>query len=120
MKRDMDLVREILIEISNGCFELIDGDDKEESIKRNHLIAHHLKIMNQAGLLEVTLELDYTNNYFITKEPEITWEGHDFLDSVLNDNIWQKIKKKIKVEGGAIPFSVLKSLAIKYSEHLFL
>lgn len=111
MKRDMELVRSILLEISEGHFQLVwSPEDNAEGIKKNHLVAYHLKIMVQAGLLEVGVELDQTNNYFLTQDPMLTWIGHDFLDSISNESVWGKAKEVLKSKGleiGNIPFSVV-------------
>src|SRR5690554_1505542 len=117
----MELVRQILLEISEGRFQLEHSQyDDSEGLEANHLIAYHLDIMTQAGLITSETKLDYSNNYMLTKQPVLTWEGNDFLDSIKNEKIWSKIKNKISKEGGDIPFAVLKTLAIKYSEQLFL
>lgn len=112
MKRDMELVRKILIDISMGNFilERFEKDDIK-GMEKNHLIAYHLKIMAQAGLIEVEIKLDYANNYFLTRKPMLTWEGNDYLDAISNDSVWIKTKKSIKEKGlelGNVPFNVLK------------
>ena len=50
----------------------------------------------------------------------MTWEGHDFLDSIKNEKIWKKAKEIIKEKGGSVPFEVLKSLILKVSKEIIL
>lgn len=110
MKRDMDLVRLILLKIeedyvSTALYNIdIDGYDKET-------IAYHCRILYEAGFI-----LDY-DDYYADDELEsfavsaLTWEGHELLEKVRDNSRWANIKSIIK--GKALPFSidVLKSVA---------
>jgi hypothetical protein len=78
MKRDMDLVRKILLEVESWSWAQrndvpkIEGHPDEE-------VSYHVKMMHDVGLIEaVTLsqgqELDW-------RPTCLTWDGHDFLDA---------------------------------------
>lgn len=41
----------------------------------------------------------------------ITWEGHQFLDSVRSDTVWNKSKEKIKETVGSASIQILSALA---------
>ena len=43
----------------------------------------------------------------------LNWTGHEFLDSVRSDKIWRKLLKYAKDKGGALPFELLKTLAVE-------
>lgn len=109
MKRDMELARQLLltIESNNGDEALLlsnDWDRKE--------VAYHLKILDQAGFVENRTRWADNQPYWIYAS--LTWEGHEFLDSVRNDNIWNKTKEGIKTKGlelGSIPIEVIKEFA---------
>ena len=48
----------------------------------------------------------------------LTWEGHEFAESVRNDTLWKNAWGTIKEKGGNITISILKQLlasAIKSS-----
>ncbi|MCR6111768.1 DUF2513 domain-containing protein [Bacillus sp. A301a_S52] len=116
MKRDMELVRNILLKLEEkddfrGSFQYPEAWD---DIK----VAYHLKIMEQAGLVEQ--KVNYADDIPIRMFATITWEGQEFLDSIKNKTVWTKLKNKLKEEGGSLPFHILKSLAVKYSEQHFL
>lgn len=52
----------------------------------------------------------------------LTWDGHEFLDSIRNDNVWIKAKEGIKSKGlelGSVPFSVLKDYATMLIRNMF-
>lgn len=110
MKRDMDLVRKILLEIEKNTGDeplkeiLVDGYQKEE-------IAYQVYLLQQAGLVEAFLS--YVNSqtkpkdYYIYK---MTWAGHDFLDACRDEGRWKKAKQVVAKMGGDVSFDVLKSV----------
>ncbi|MGY3717052.1 DUF2513 domain-containing protein [Sutcliffiella cohnii] len=109
MKRDMDLVRDLLMLIENNSDNgelLIPEDWNREKV------AYHLKILDQAGY--VINNTKWADNKPMWLLASLTWDGHEFLDSIKNDNVWLKTKDGVKKKGlemGSIPFDVLKEYA---------
>lgn len=116
MKRDMELVREILLKTEaypegSGWVDLhIDGPSAE-------IVSYHVKIMAEAGLLEAH-DLSTMGN-FSWKPGALTWHGHEFLDAVRNDTVWKKTRELVKDKGGSVPFEVLQALVIKVAGSFF-
>lgn len=117
MKRDMELVRKLLITIeeSNGheALTLPSDIDKVE-------VAYHLEIMDQAGFVKNNTKWAGNKPYWIIAS--LTWDGHEFLDSVRNESIWNKTKEGIKMKGlelGSIPLEVIKDYATLQIKSLF-
>lgn len=115
MKRDMDLVRNILRAVEekgdlHDCIDLeIAGHSKEE-------VLYHVRLLREAGLLEVA---DLSGLWELHLSPKrLTWSGHDFLDAAKNDTVWNNAKEIVKDKGGSIPFEVLKALLIKLASSL--
>ncbi|MGB2985731.1 MAG: DUF2513 domain-containing protein [Phycisphaerae bacterium] len=109
MKRNMDLVRKILLvleEHEHGFAPKklqIEGHSNEE-------VAFHVHLMGEAGLLEV-----YDDTSFDGTSPEaipahITWNGYEFLDAARSPSIWEAAKQRIVSEGLGLSFEVLKGL----------
>lgn len=115
MNRDTELVRKILLHLESQ-------DDFRNELKmpeENPIsVAYHLKIMEQAGLVEQ--KVHYADDKPMWMHASITWDGQEFLKAIKNENVWSKLIKKIKEEGGNLPFAVITKLALKYSEQLFL
>jgi DNA-binding transcriptional ArsR family regulator len=92
MKRDMDLVREILLAVEavddHSLHELpvIDGYDQQ-------LVGSHIEIMQEAGLIDAMDCRDLSGGYWIPKK--LTWEGHEFLDQIRPTERWSKTKAVI-------------------------
>lgn len=116
MKRDMELIRELLILIENQ-----ENDSKELFLPNSMdkpLAMYQLKILEQAGYL--TNKIYYADNKPMWIYSSLTWNGQEFLDSIKNETVWKKVKQTIVEKGGSVPIEVLKTLAIKTSENYFL
>lgn len=117
----MELVRKILIEISEETFTLERGND-EETKRKNHLIGYHLEIMSQKGLVEAKPIFDYGDNYYLSQSPKLTWEGQDYLAAIKDNSIWKKTKDGIKNKGlelGTVTFGIMIEYAkLKVKEEL--
>lgn len=110
MKRDMDLVREILLEIEKSYVSTairdlhIDGYDKET-------IAYHCKILHEAGLVSEYIPRYADNGLFAFFVGGLTWEGNDYLDKIRDNTIWKKTKDIIKDKGLPLIFETIKTIS---------
>ncbi len=118
MKRDMDLIKTILLYLEENARpdQWIRGLNVEGYTEDQ--VYYHIKLLTETGLIEGRdAGID---QYFMWYASTLTWEGHEFLDSIRNEAVWNKIQEIVKEKGGSISMEVLKSLAIKVSESLFL
>ncbi len=115
MKRDMDLVRRILLKIEEHEHGLpprdlnIDGYSAEQ-------IGYHVYLMGQGGLLKVA-----NGTHFGSASPEaiplgMLWAGHDFLDAAREQSTWDKAKAKIADAGASVTFELLKAVLVEISK----
>lgn len=112
MKRDMDLVRSILIELSEASGEL----DAKAFVDDEHdfqNVAYHFDIMNQAGLIESSVHKAFGGEYVSASAEQLTWMGNDFLASISKNDIWKQVKLEIAKKSVDAPFSVVAALATK-------
>ncbi|MEP9401880.1 DUF2513 domain-containing protein [Sphingomonas silueang] len=116
MKRDMDLIRDLLLLIEGGkkVFELLDAENAaalgvdpttDMTAEEVAKYEYHLELLQEAGFVELTQRSG--GNWYVKR---MTYAGHDFLDSVRDPEIWRNTKKNAALAGG---FSVdlLKALA---------
>lgn len=109
MKRDMDLVRQLLLEMEGH-------DDYEVSVTEVGLlgtdrprIIGHLKLLADGGYVEMT-RTNTPSGRPLTTGWRLTWQGHEFLDQVRDPEIWRQTKAAAgKV--GSWSMTVLASLA---------
>lgn len=116
MKRDMDLVRELLLLI-----EAQEDDSQELKFPTSideKVAKYHLKLLEQAGYIKVSRFAVGDNMTCLFSS--LTWDGQEFLAAIKNDTVWNRVKQSVKEKGGSVPFEVLKSLAIKMSATYFL
>lgn len=109
MKRDMEKVREMLLEFSKGEGRISFNVMVEED--NNYL--YHLKIMREAGLIDFN-EWGFKGGMNLLETPTLTWFGNDYLDTVANESVWDKTKEGLKGKGfelSGVPFQVLKEYA---------
>lgn len=117
MKRNMDLVREILLQVeASGAGKVIKlniADHEEEEI------GLHVELMIRNGLIEgrAVPSSDGPAHRILTYWiKSMTWEGHDFLEAARNDTIWKKAKKKCLEATGGLAFDVLKVSLIEFGK----
>jgi hypothetical protein len=112
MKRDMDLVRKILLELE-GKNPKDDGLEPEQlSGHTPEEVGYHIGLLKEAGLVEAMDARSYGNpmNWIATR---LTWEGHEFLEASRNEGVWTKAKQIAAEKGGGLTFEVLKQLLSK-------
>ena len=112
MQRDMELIRKILftseekyVDTWLGGNEInIDGYDTKT-------VAYHCAILHDAGLI-----YDYNGQYgdgelLFFGVGRLTWAGHEFLDKIKNDTVWNKTKGVIKEKGIPFVLDAVKEIA---------
>ncbi len=114
MKRDMSLIRKILICIEDDKDYLdIDGFDSE-------CLRYHALILIEAGLLDGEVRDCLENTSMIPSEVDITrltWGGHEFLDNIRSEEVWAKIKSEFKDASVSTIVSVGKQLAENFAKN---
>jgi len=113
MKRDMDLVREILLAIEDGTTAFGDGTGEAHLPFPEQDVMEHLRLMEQAGLIEV-MSKPISGPIHLRG---LTWEGHDFLDTVRDPEVWKRTKSGASKLGG-LAFGAIKDMATAYAKHV--
>ena len=108
MKRDMDLVRRILLELRQKDIQSGWTDIELKDVEPI-VVSYHIKIMEQGGLIEAYDDSSMHSD-FEWKPLQITWDGHDFLDAASNQSIWNQAKGRIAELGGAVSSDVFRLL----------
>lgn len=112
MKRDPELIRKLLLFFDEkpGAEHVeippIDGYD-ELAIK------YHLVLLHGAGYLTCEPVTSSSSDRVIYVLPfELTWNGHEFLDEIRNEHVWEDVMTTVR-EKGFVSTSVhiLKKLA---------
>jgi hypothetical protein len=105
MKRNMDTIRKIVLAVreSDGPVSShgFDGIPEPE-------FAFHAQLLVEAGLVHVTLLPEQckkpARNAVIFR---LTWAGHDFADSIVDDTLWNKAKENVIKPTASWTFAIL-------------
>ncbi len=118
MKRDMDLVRKLLLDIEKAdesrpsMADLIGYPLDEVELDVREKYAYHLKMLvEQAGLVTGIDASSLSGGDWMNLQ--LTWQGHDFLDNTRSSAVWKKTKEGAEKVGGA-GWDVLVGLAKEY------
>lgn len=109
MKRDMELVRQLLKEIEAGNLNpSVDGFDKNE-------VYFHLHLMKERGLIEAdsrhSMSGPLADVPTFVRVRRLTWDGHDLIDSISSDTKWAKVKDFLKGAGKDLTIETIKFAA---------
>ena len=108
MKRDMDLVRKIMLAVE-ASERPLDSSLIRIAGYTGDTITEHMRLLNEAGLIEgiSAYSVEHRLKWI---ELRLTWNGHDFLDAARNESIWTETVTEVRRKSGAVPFEVLKRL----------
>ena len=115
MKRDLDLVRTILLAIENNentvgaSFVTVKIPNRSQKE-----ISYHVELLCEAGLIEAK-DLSRGSRHYEWHPERLTWQGHEFLDSARDENSWKQAKNKLE-EVRNFSFEVLKTVLVKLAE----
>ena len=110
MKRDMELCRKILFAIEEQYVDTALHNLKIPEYTMEQ-VAYHCKIVKEAGLITNYKALFASNHIVGFGVGSLTWEGHDFLDKIREDTIWNKTKGLIKNKALPMTLDVVKEIA---------
>jgi hypothetical protein len=107
MKRDWDVIREVLSEVENlsakQISELHYDASKDQSSKSEHAI-----FLWKAGFIEGIDASGMNRPYLIAQG--LTWDGHELLDTIRSKPVWEKIKATAFDKGVELTFDSVKML----------
>ncbi len=105
MKRDMDLVRKIVLAIE----EQPHGHSEEFKLEgyTGEQIGYHLHLMLEADLIngsDITGLSDLSPQAMVSS---LTWKGHEFADAARNETFWNNARKAVQEKAGSVGIGVL-------------
>ena len=114
MKRDLDLIRQMLLAIENAPA----GFAPELRIEgyADAQVGYHAYLLIDAGLARGA---DVTTHG--SEGPEaiiqsLTWEGHEFIEAARDESRWKKAKDIAASKGGGLTLDVMKALLISLAK----
>lgn len=104
MKRDNDLLRELLFEFEGServYLVFPDYAQKDETYAFRH---YHVQLLCDKGFLSREGKSGY----------RLTSAGHDFIEAIRDNGIWQKTKDTVAQNGGSATLDIIKQIATAF------
>ncbi len=111
MQRNWDMIREILTRLekmpdTDSMLQLSDFPLNQASE-----YSYNMELLIEAGLVEGQIFKALgggPTRFFVQR---LTWHGHEFLDSIRSDTVWDKTKKTFAAKGTDMTLDLVKSVA---------
>lgn len=108
MKRDLDLIRKILLAIEDHPQGY--APDLKFDGYTDEQIGYQSYLLIDAGLAQGQDMAGFGSTGPNSKIFKLTWAGHEFADAARNDKLWTKAMGIVKEKGGSVTMDVLKDL----------
>ncbi|TXN73413.1 DUF2513 domain-containing protein [Methylobacterium sp. WL6] len=123
MKRDMSLIRELLLKLEvleKSTFDIATVSSSEPEITIDGYSVdqtdYHMSLLYEAGLITSGADTDMMmDGTWIFRR--LTWSGHDFIETVRDPEVWKRTKSGAGKLGG-LAFEGIKNMATAYAKHL--
>ena len=114
MKRNMDLVRCILLQVeeAENYIDIEHLFKKRDEVKgceyTDQEIIYHVELLITHNFLDGDIRRDINKTITDSTIRGLTWEGQDFLDSVREEKVWRKVRSVVADSVGSTTFDVIK------------
>jgi Hypothetical protein (DUF2513) len=118
MRRDMDLIRKILLKAENAESSDIPKDLHVDGYTQEQ-VKYHLKLLTDANLITNEQHVPLfeskpeSTNWKMSVPRRLSWEGHEFLDAARDETRWNEAKKIAGQKGGSMAFDVIKGVLVQ-------
>lgn len=110
MRRDMELVRQILLQIEEKGGDPVDTVELDIPDRSEVELVYHVKLMAEAGLIHALDESHLAGTYWSPQS--LTWSGHEFLDASRDKGVWTTALKRAAGAASGLSFAVLQALLV--------
>ena len=115
MKRDMDLIKAILLDLEEHCDGTFGYKPSKKTVRyaysgTDNEFDEHCRLIEEQGLAK-TINSVTDGIFFVS----LTWAGHDFLDDSRESKVWQAAKKAAGSLSFGVFIKVLVETATRYA-----
>jgi hypothetical protein len=109
MKRDMDLVRQIMLNVEG----MPAGPPIQYPVGEieDRVLLAHLEMLISAGLVSGKISQSLGSRGDVIIISGLTWEGHEWIETVRRDDIWSQVKDLLMGQGGVLTYELTKAVA---------
>lgn len=120
MTRDWEIIRAILVRLEesttpNSIVRMKDFDGIEEQS-----VAYNMRLLRDADCIEANIHETSTGDNLIGAAiaRRLTPKGHDLLDSIRNESVWNQIKDKFQSRGLDMSIDMVISVGKRIMESM--
>lgn len=110
MKRDMELIRKMLLALESEEPSEVAWKDVHENYTAEQYNYHSYWLV-EAGLANGVVSTDERGLPSPAVLLHLTWSGCDFLDSIRDASVWEKTKTNLLKPGASMTFALVKDYA---------
>jgi hypothetical protein len=109
MKRDLDLVRQLMLQIEAlpaGPPAQYRAGEVEDPV-----LLKHLEMLIAAGLVSGKISQSHGSRGDVISISGLTWDGHEWVELVRSQAVWNEIKATLMERAGAVTFELTRAVA---------
>lgn len=110
MKRDLDLIREILLLVEGAPPGKYIHDVEIEGYDHD-TVAAHVQLLVEADYVDGATRQSNGGEYITWGVDRLKMPGHDYLDSIRDPTVYRETKQKLSKVGGTAALEVVKAVA---------
>lgn len=108
MKRDWEIIRKLLLALeqlgdTTSCVERLPDMDDEA-------VSYHVRLLIASRLVTGECQ-ESIDRPLRCVAYSLTWDGHEFLDKVRQQGVWNKVKATAREKGLSLSFDLIKTVA---------
>jgi hypothetical protein len=109
VKRDLDLIRDLLLKIEalpagpTAQYRVDEIDDP--------VLLAHLELLIDSGLVRGKISRSHGARGDVIGIAGLTWEGHEWIETVRDQRVWNETKRTCIDQAGALSFDLARAVA---------
>jgi hypothetical protein len=111
MKRDLDLVRQLMLQIE--ALPAAPPVQYRMSEIEDAVLLAHLEMLIEAGLVNGRISRSQGTRGDVISVSGLTWQGHEWIEMVRSQSLWNEVKSAVLDGGGVLTYELTKAVASK-------
>jgi hypothetical protein len=111
MKRDLDLVRQLMLQIE--ALPAAPPVQYRMSEIEDPVLLAHLEMLIEAGLVNGRISRSQGARGDVISVSGLTWQGHEWVEMVRSQSLWNDVKSAVLDGGGVLTFELTRAMAAK-------
>ncbi|MHB1246758.1 MAG: DUF2513 domain-containing protein [Sulfuriferula sp.] len=118
MTRNWEIIREILLRLESTSTPNANVDANSFDRLPEQEVAYNMRLLSEAGYIEAIIMSSSSGDGKINAALalRLTNPGHDLLDTIRNQSVWNKVKEKFTSNGLDMTFDLVVSVGKKIIE----